>query len=109
MPTLSLCQGQFQWLTPRMATETARLLKNIAACHVKPDTPPTARHGESWNVMRGLAMTCWRGLIDRGVDLAAAPLRVRGVDIAAAPLRVRGVDLAAAPLRVGSVQSLFCV
>ena len=36
----------------------------------------------------------------RGVDLAAAPLRVRGVDLAAAPLRVRGVDLAAAPLRV---------
>ena len=39
----------------------------------------------------------------RGVDLAAAPLRVRGVDIAAAPLRVRGVDFAAAPLREVSV------
>ena len=21
------------------------------ACHLRPDTPPTARHGESWNVM----------------------------------------------------------
>ena len=39
----------------------------------------------------------------RGVDLAAAPLRVRGVDIAAAPLRVSGVDIAAAPLRVSGV------
>ena len=48
MPTPSLCQGQFQWLTPRMATETVRLLKNIAACH---DPPPTACRGESWNVM----------------------------------------------------------
>ena len=36
----------------------------------------------------------------RGVDLAAAFLRVRGVDIAAAPLRVSGVDFAAAPLHV---------
>ena len=35
----------------------------------------------------------------RGVDLAAAPLRVRGVDLAAAPLRVRGVDVAVALLR----------
>ena len=39
----------------------------------------------------------------RGVDLAAALLRVRGVDLAAAPLRVRGVDIAAAPLDVRSV------
>ena len=37
--------------------------------------------------------------VQRGVDLAAAPLRVRGVDLAAAPLRVRGVDLAGTPLR----------
>ena len=34
-----------------MATETARLLKNIAACHVEADTSPTACRGESWNVM----------------------------------------------------------
>ena len=39
----------------------------------------------------------------RGVDLAAAPLRVRGVDIADAPLRVRGVDNADEPLRVRGV------
>ena len=39
----------------------------------------------------------------RGVDLAAAPLRVRGVGLAAAPLRVRGVGLAAALLRVRGV------
>ena len=39
----------------------------------------------------------------RGVDIAAAPLRVRGVDVPAAPLRVRGVDVAAAPLHVRSV------
>ena len=39
----------------------------------------------------------------RGVDLAAAHLRVRGVGLAAAPLRVRGVDFAAAPLRERSV------
>ena len=30
--------------------------------HVKPDIPPTARHGESWNVM---AMTSWRRLMVR--------------------------------------------
>ena len=40
----------------------------------------------------------------RGVDLAAAPLRrrtpVRGVDIADAPLRERSVDVAVALLRV---------
>ena len=23
----------------------------VRACLVRPDTPPTARHGESWNVM----------------------------------------------------------
>ena len=51
---------------------------------------PTPSHA------RGLAMTCGQ----RGVDFAAAPLRVRGVDLAAAPLRVRGVDIAAAPLHV---------
>ena len=39
----------------------------------------------------------------RGVDLAAAPLRVGGVDIAAGPLRVKGVDIEAAPLHVRSV------
>ena len=36
----------------------------------------------------------------RGVDLAAAPLRVRGVDLADAPLRVRGVGFAVDLLRV---------
>ena len=36
----------------------------------------------------------------RGVELAAAPLRVRGVDVADAPLRVRSVDVAVALLRV---------
>ena len=35
----------------------------------------------------------------RGVDIAAAPLRVRGVDVAAAPLHVRSVDVAVALLR----------
>ena len=34
----------------------------------------------------------------RGVDIAAAPLRVRGVDVAAAPLHV-SVDVAVALLR----------
>ena len=37
----------------------------------------------------------------RGVDLAAAPLRVRGVDLAAAPLHVKkAFDIAVALLRV---------
>ena len=35
----------------------------------------------------------------RGVDIAAAPLRVRGVDVAATPLHVRTVDVAVALLR----------
>ena len=35
----------------------------------------------------------------RGVDIAAAPLRVRGVDVAAAPLHVRSADVAAVLLR----------
>ena len=36
---------QFELSCRRKITDRPR------ACHVKPDIPPTARHGESWSVM----------------------------------------------------------